>query len=175
MLGRDRDRLGGGKEFRANGKGCDIGYALATGSCEGTRSVEARTVTAPDVITAFAVPNPSYPSQSSWFFQVRVLNELPRRAAHPAYFAWLILFEPTFRPSTVPTLNTCLQNVNAIFRCKQELVIRLKSVVQIAERVCLVAGARELSLFSTAICTDKFPTTEVANPRLSSSATNTSL
>ena len=48
--------------------------------------MDACTVTAPDVITAFAVPNPSYPSQSSWFFQVRVPDELPRRAAHPAYF-----------------------------------------------------------------------------------------
>ena len=85
MLGHDRNSSGG-KESRANGKGCDIGYALAAGSCEGTNSVEARTVTAPDVITAFAVPNPSYPSQSSWFFQVRVPDELPRRAAHPAYF-----------------------------------------------------------------------------------------
>jgi len=69
-----------------NGKGCNIGYALAADSCEGTNSVDACTVTAPDVITAFAVPNPSYPSQSSWFFQVRVPDELPRRAAHPAYF-----------------------------------------------------------------------------------------
>ena len=174
MLGRDRDSSGG-KECRANGKGCDIGYALATGSCEGTRGVEARTVTAPDVITAFAVPNPSYPSQSSWFFQVRVLNELPRRAAHPAYFAWLILFEPTFRPSTVPTLNTCLQNVNAIFRCKQELVIRLESGAQIAERVRFVAGEKELSLFSTAICTAELPDSGRPEPQVFSPATNTSL
>jgi len=46
-----------------NGKGCDIGYALATSSCEGTNGVDARTVTALDVNTAFAVPNPNSSSQ----------------------------------------------------------------------------------------------------------------
>jgi hypothetical protein len=45
-------------------KGRDIGYALAIASCEGANSVDACTVTTPDVITAFAVPNPSYSSQS---------------------------------------------------------------------------------------------------------------
>jgi len=57
------------------GKGCDIGYALA---CEGANSVEACTVTALDAITAFAVPNPNYPSQSRRFFQVWLLFGLPR-------------------------------------------------------------------------------------------------
>ena len=52
------------------GKGCDIGCALAVSSCEGANSVEARTVTALDAITAFAVPNPNCPSQSRRFFQV---------------------------------------------------------------------------------------------------------
>jgi len=41
-----------------NRKGCDIGYALATSSCEGANSVDARTVTALDVTAAFAVPDP---------------------------------------------------------------------------------------------------------------------
>jgi hypothetical protein len=41
-----------------NGKGCDIGYALAACSCEGADNVGARTVTALDAITAFAVPDP---------------------------------------------------------------------------------------------------------------------
>jgi len=49
-------------------KGHDIGYALAARSCEGTRRVEACTVTAPDVITAFAVPNPNCSSQSQSVF-----------------------------------------------------------------------------------------------------------
>jgi hypothetical protein len=46
-----------------NEKGRDIGYALAANSCERASSVEARTIAALDVITAFAVPNPSRPSQ----------------------------------------------------------------------------------------------------------------
>ncbi len=41
-----------------NSKGCDFGYALAAASCEGANSVDARTVTALDVTTAFAVPDP---------------------------------------------------------------------------------------------------------------------
>jgi len=68
------------------GKGCDIGYALAISSCEGANSVEACTVTALDAITAFAVPNPNCPSQSSRFFQVWLPVGLPLRADHSAYF-----------------------------------------------------------------------------------------
>ena len=45
-------------------KGCDIGYALAADSCEGANSVDACTVTAFDAITAFAVPNPNWSSQT---------------------------------------------------------------------------------------------------------------
>jgi len=59
------------------GKGCDIGYALAVSSREGAHCVEARTVTALDAITAFAVPNPNYSSQSRRFFQVWPLIWLP--------------------------------------------------------------------------------------------------
>jgi hypothetical protein len=69
-----------------NLKGRDIGYALATDSCEGVNSVEARTVTAPDAITAFAVPNPNCSSQTSRFFQVWLLCRLPGLADHPIYF-----------------------------------------------------------------------------------------
>jgi hypothetical protein len=38
------------------------------------------------VIAAFAVPNPGCSSQGSRFFRVWWLDELPRRACHPAYF-----------------------------------------------------------------------------------------
>jgi hypothetical protein len=71
---------------RQKGKGCDIGYALAASSCEEANSVEACTVTALDAITAFAVPNPNHSSQNSRFFQVWLLDELPRRTDHSAYF-----------------------------------------------------------------------------------------
>ena len=46
-----------------NSKGCDIGYALAANSCEGVNNVDACTVTALDATTAFAVPDPTCPSQ----------------------------------------------------------------------------------------------------------------
>src|SRR5579862_4198323 len=59
-------------------KDCDIGYALAVGSCEGTLSVEHAPSQPFDVTTAFAVPNPGYPSQSSRIFRVWVFRELPR-------------------------------------------------------------------------------------------------
>jgi hypothetical protein len=66
-----------GKETPGEGKGCDMGYALAISSCEGANRVEACTVTALDAITAFAVPNPNHSSQSRRFFQVRLLIQLP--------------------------------------------------------------------------------------------------
>jgi len=71
------ERSCGIKKGREKGKGCDIGYALATSSCEGVDNVDACTVTALDAITAFTVPNPNYPSQSCRFFQVWLLLRLP--------------------------------------------------------------------------------------------------
>ena len=50
------------------GKGCDIGYDLAASSCEEANSVDACTVTALDAITAFAIPNPGFSSQSQSVF-----------------------------------------------------------------------------------------------------------
>jgi len=46
------------RELGGKGKGRDIGYALAVNSCEGAGDVESCTITAFDVITAFAVPYP---------------------------------------------------------------------------------------------------------------------
>ena len=46
------------EELLRKGKGCDFGYALAARSCEGACGVDARTVTALDATTAFAVPDP---------------------------------------------------------------------------------------------------------------------
>jgi hypothetical protein len=106
------------------GKGCDIGYALAVSSCEGANSVDACTVTASDAITAFAVPNPNYSSQSRRFFQVWLLFGLPRRADHSAYFgpAKFYLSQP-FQPSTEANLESCLQIVNARFQCNRPVAI----------------------------------------------------
>ena len=89
--GRPRHALRIGGEFtpeviRTKGKGRDIGYALATSSCEGANSVESCTITALDVITAFAVLTPAAPRRACRFFRVRSPSELPRLADHPAYF-----------------------------------------------------------------------------------------
>jgi len=71
---------------QANREGCDIGYVLAANSCEGVGSVDACTIAAPDVITAFAVPSPDGTSQRCRFFRVWASAGSPRRANHPAYF-----------------------------------------------------------------------------------------
>jgi hypothetical protein len=61
-------------------RGCDIGYAPASGSCERAYSVDICTVAALDVITAFAVPNPNCSSQKQSVFsglvplQVALMN-----------------------------------------------------------------------------------------------------
>src|SRR5882672_4221023 len=64
-------------------------------------------------------PTPADSSQSSRFFQVWKLFELPLRADHPAYFglAKFYLRQP-FQPSTKVKLNICGKKVNAAFRCK---------------------------------------------------------
>jgi hypothetical protein len=58
--------LRAGRELKTSSvqKGYDIGYALAIDSCERVDNVDACTAAAPDVITAFAVPNPGCSSQS---------------------------------------------------------------------------------------------------------------
>ena len=67
--------------------------------------MDACTVTAPDVITAFAVPNPNYSSQNRRFFQVRPLNKLPCQAHYPVYFGLTIFIRQPFQPSTEATLT----------------------------------------------------------------------
>ena len=86
--------------------------------------MEACTVTALDAITAFAVPNPNFSSQSRRFFQVRMPVELPLRADHSAYFglAKFYLSQP-FQPSTEANLESCLQIVNARFQCNWPVAI----------------------------------------------------
>jgi len=64
------------EENRENRKGRDIGYALAASSCEEANSVEACTVTALDAITAFAVPNPNFSSQSKSVFSGLVARQV---------------------------------------------------------------------------------------------------
>ena len=67
---------GTGQLGRENRKGCDIGYAPEVSSCEEANYVDACTVTALDVITAFAVPNPNHSSQSQSVFSGLVALEV---------------------------------------------------------------------------------------------------
>src|SRR2546422_2486291 len=96
------------------GKGCDIGYVLATGSCEKPIAWKHAPSQPLDAITAFAVPDPNNSSQSSRFFQVWLPSRSPCRADHPVYFGLAKgYFSQSFRPSTPSTLNTCIILVNA--------------------------------------------------------------
>ena len=65
----ETDKSGEAQEEKI--KGCDIGYALAACSREGANSVDACTVTAFDVITAFAVPNSNFSLRSGRFSGAR--------------------------------------------------------------------------------------------------------
>jgi hypothetical protein len=102
-----------------NRKGCDIGYALATGSCEGANSVDACTVTALDAIAAFAVPNPGSSSQSQPVFSGLVARSgCPNEQITQPTSDWQVLFRQSFQPSTGDKLNSCLIDVNAIIGVK---------------------------------------------------------
>jgi hypothetical protein len=100
--------------------------------------VETCTVTALDAITAFAVPNPNFSSQSRRFFQVWLSVGLPRRADHSAYFglAKFYLSQP-FQPSTAPTLESWSKIVNAHFQCNQPVAMDLKPQTQPVESLSL--------------------------------------
>ena len=91
-----------------NGKGCDIGYALATSSCEEASSVDACTVAALDAITAFAVQTPTTPRRVSRFFRVWLSSGSPRPTDHSAYFGLANLIEPTLSAVDVSQLKHCL-------------------------------------------------------------------
>ena len=139
----------GREETLEKSKGCDIGYALAVSSCEEANSVDARTVTASDAITAFAVPNPNYSSQSRRFFQVWLLFGLPRRADHSAYFglAKVYLSQP-FQPSTEENLESCSKIVNARFQCNRPVAMDQEPETQPVESLSLNEWEIEFFLFS---------------------------
>jgi hypothetical protein len=87
----ERDLLGVGRsdyvQPHGKGKGCDIGYGLATSSCKGANSVDACTVTALDAITAFAVPDPNLLlAEPVGFFGSRCPANHFTEPDHSAYF-----------------------------------------------------------------------------------------
>jgi hypothetical protein len=78
--------------------------------------VDACTVAALDVITAFAVPNPNCPSQDESVFSgldaVQVaLNDLSLSLLRTGQ----ILLSQPFQPSTKEKLNSCWTYVNDVF------------------------------------------------------------
>jgi hypothetical protein len=59
-LYRANTNVSGVERSDKNKRSCDIGYALAASSCEGVNRVDACTVTASDVIAAFATSGPNF-------------------------------------------------------------------------------------------------------------------
>ena len=136
-----------------NRKGRDIGYALATRSCEGANSVEACTVTAPDAITAFAVPNPSGTSQRRWIFRVWLSSGSLRQTESPSLLrTGQFLFEPTLSAvdGSYPNIDT--KNVNAAFWCSRKIP-RCKTLARFASFSKIYARVFDVCLFSTQSCT----------------------
>jgi len=111
--------------------------------------VESCTVTALDAITAFAVPNPNYSSQSRRFFQVWLPFGLPRRADHSAYFglAKFYLSQP-FQPSTGPNLESCSKIVNARFQCNRPGAMDQEPETQPVESLSLNKMRNQIFPFS---------------------------
>jgi len=86
--------------------------------------VEACTVTAPDAITAFAVPNPNWPSQSSRIFRVWSPNRLPCQAGSPNLLrTGEFYLNQSFRSSTAITVVPRWGVVNARFWCSALFII----------------------------------------------------
>jgi len=88
--------------LRTNLKGRNIGYALAADSCERVNDVETCTVTAPDVITAFAVPGPNGHLAAPSVFSGPEVQQvaLPFPITQPTSVLATFIFCQPFRPST---------------------------------------------------------------------------
>ena len=110
-----------------NRKGCDIGYALAIGSCEGANSVETCTVTAPDVITAFAAPNPNCPSQDQSVFSGLVaLRVAPVSRSLSLLRTGKVLIKPTLSAVDVCKLKSSLHRCQCFFRSLPQTSVHAK-------------------------------------------------
>lgn len=96
-----------------NRKGRGLGYVLAANSCEGVNSVAPCTATAPDVITAFAVPNPGLSSQTLPVFSGLAALQVALPNASPSLLRadYFLCCQP-FQPSTGFKLNVGQKTVN---------------------------------------------------------------
>jgi hypothetical protein len=83
--------------------------------------VDTCTVTAPDAITAFAVPDPNCSSQSQSVFSGLVVERVtsPELITQPTSDRLNFLLSQPFQPSTELTLNGKLGSVNAAHRCNR--------------------------------------------------------
>jgi hypothetical protein len=116
--------------------------------------MEARTVTALDAITAFAVPNPNCSSQESvgFFGSGRSSGYPSERITQPTFGSATFYFRQPFQPSTAATLNSCFMSVNAPFQCRAWAANALELRMQAIELLMLsewVAGL--LPLFHRSI------------------------
>jgi hypothetical protein len=92
------------REGEENRKGRDIGYALAASSCEGANNVETCTVTTPDAITVFTVPNPNCSSQNQSVFSGLAAAQVALFSESPSLLRLgNVLFSPTL--STVDSVK----------------------------------------------------------------------
>jgi hypothetical protein len=85
--------------------------------------MEACTITASDVITAFAVPNPNCSSQSQSVFSGLAAQQVPLLSQSPNLL-WVgqVLFEPPFRSSTSGKVICLWILVNAAVVCKRRFM-----------------------------------------------------
>src|SRR5689334_1075422 len=101
-----------------NGKGCDIGYALAMNSCEGVNDVEACTVTALDAITAFAVSDPNgLLAEPSVFSGLSVPTNCSAERITQPTSDWPHYLKPTLSAVDESHPNLRFMNVNAEYLC----------------------------------------------------------
>jgi hypothetical protein len=83
--------------------------------------VDTCTVAVPDVISAFAVPNPGVPSQDRRFFRVWPSSESPRPTNHPAYFGLAPILKPILSAIDANKPSAFRKVVNARFLCNQRV------------------------------------------------------
>jgi len=78
--------------------------------------MEACTIAALDVITAFAVPNPNCSfAESVGFFRSGRSPSYPIKRITQLTSDWQILLSQPFQPSTGVKLNSSVKDVNAVF------------------------------------------------------------
>ncbi len=92
--------------------------------------MDARTVTAPDAITAFAVPNPGPSSQKRSVFSGSGARRVAPAADHPAYFGSANVNLLTLSAIDVPDSNYCSKS------CQCLLLVQFISSLPLLDKFC---------------------------------------